>query len=104
MMVAIALANSAFAILATIPSRCTNPHAATLLGGLVQLADTLDLALVTAGIERPDQVSEVIALNARLGQGFKLSRPLPAGDLEALLHDHQAARSGAMTAGSSVVS
>jgi diguanylate cyclase (GGDEF)-like protein/PAS domain S-box-containing protein len=56
-----------------------------LVRGIIQLADTLDLAVVAEGIERPEQRDCLRALSTTYGQGYLFSRPLAPGQLARLL-------------------
>jgi len=48
---------------------------------VVALAGTLGMHTVAEGIEHPAQVSRLLALGCRYGQGFHFARPLPAADM-----------------------
>ena len=56
-----------------------------IVGHIIGLADTLGMTTVAEGVERPDQLAWLRRLGCNLAQGFALSRPLRASDLEALL-------------------
>jgi predicted signal transduction protein with EAL and GGDEF domain len=65
---------------------------------IVALAHSLGLDVIAEGIERPDQLEQLVTLGCEYGQGFLFSRPLGFADLEGLLTrwapsaDAQAAR------------
>ncbi len=52
---------------------------------IIGLARTLRLDVIAEGIENPSQVSELVRLGCRRGQGFHLAKPAQAADIEALL-------------------
>jgi diguanylate cyclase (GGDEF)-like protein len=52
---------------------------------IMALAQTLDLETVAEGIERPEQLEDLVRMNCLLGQGFLLSPALPAAQLSAFL-------------------
>jgi diguanylate cyclase (GGDEF)-like protein len=56
-----------------------------LLDALVGLADRLGLDVIPEGIEEHDQLIRLQALGCRTGQGFLLSRPMPAAAIDQLL-------------------
>jgi len=58
---------------------------ATLARAIVDIGRTFGLAVVAEGIEHPEQLRRIRAMDADLGQGFLLSRPVDAGTLQALL-------------------
>ncbi len=53
---------------------------------IVGMARALGMAVIPEGVETEAQLSRLAALGCDHAQGFLLSRPLPAGELEALLH------------------
>jgi EAL domain-containing protein (putative c-di-GMP-specific phosphodiesterase class I) len=56
-----------------------------LLEAIVALAQRLGLDVIPEGIEEPDQLARLQALGCRIGQGFLLSRPMPAAAIGQLL-------------------
>ncbi|MDQ1498099.1 MAG: hypothetical protein QOI86_1439 [Actinomycetota bacterium] len=56
-----------------------------LLDAIVGLADRLGLDVIPEGIEEHDQLARLQALGCRTGQGFLLSRPMPAAAIDQLL-------------------
>jgi diguanylate cyclase (GGDEF)-like protein len=57
---------------------------AVLTSSIVQLARNLGLEPLAEGIETEEQRRFLIAHGCELGQGFHFSRPVPAGEIEAL--------------------
>jgi len=58
---------------------------APMLEGIMGLADKLALEVIAEGIEEPEQLALLRAMDCHLGQGFLLARPTTAHGLEALL-------------------
>ncbi len=56
-----------------------------LLEAIVEFAKRLGLDVIPEGIEEPDQLARLQALGCRTGQGFLLSRPVPAATIDGLL-------------------
>jgi diguanylate cyclase (GGDEF)-like protein len=56
-----------------------------LVQAIIQIARTLNLEAVAEGVEHPQQQDLLSDLNCELGQGFALSHPHAAADIEALL-------------------
>lgn len=59
---------------------------------VIDLAHALHLAVVAEGVETRQQLAQVVDLGGDLAQGYLLSRPLFAADLEAQVLDLAAAR------------
>lgn len=62
----------------------------TIVRSIVGLAHSLGLRVIAEGIEDADQLQALEQLGCEYGQGYHFSRPLPAGEMEAIL----ATRSG----------
>ena len=56
---------------------------------VIRLAHSLRMEVVAEGVERSEQVVALRALGCDLIQGYYFSRPVPAGEIEALLHSRQ---------------
>lgn len=56
-----------------------------LVRSMLQLSETLHLETVVEGIEEPDQLAELQALGAGLGQGFFFAKPMSPDALSAML-------------------
>jgi diguanylate cyclase (GGDEF)-like protein len=52
---------------------------------IIELARTLGLETVAEGVERPDQVAELVALGCGMAQGYHFAKPLTAEAVDALL-------------------
>ncbi|RBY82040.1 hypothetical protein DQ238_05365 [Geodermatophilus sp. TF02-6] len=62
-----------------------DPRAAALVASVVDLGRTLGLDVVAEGVETPGQLAVLRRLGCRFLQGHLLGRPVPAGQLRALL-------------------
>jgi diguanylate cyclase (GGDEF)-like protein/PAS domain S-box-containing protein len=56
-----------------------------IIRSIVGLAHNLGLRVIAEGIERPEHVQALLALNCEYGQGYHFARPQAAADIEALL-------------------
>ena len=63
----------------------SSPEDRAIVEHVIGLADALGMTTVAEGVERPEQLAWLGRLGCRMAQGFSLSRPLKAPDLEALL-------------------
>lgn len=52
---------------------------------ILLIADELGLDVIAEGIERPDQLEELVRLGCAHGQGYHFARPMPAERFWALL-------------------
>jgi EAL domain-containing protein (putative c-di-GMP-specific phosphodiesterase class I) len=65
-------------------------RANAIVRSIVDLAHSLGLTLVAEGIETAEDESMLRSLSCDLGQGYHLSRPLPAQELMAWVTQHEA--------------
>jgi diguanylate cyclase (GGDEF)-like protein len=63
----------------------TSPEDRAIVEHLIGMADALGMVTVAEGVERPEQLAWLRRMGCRLAQGFALSRPLSATDLESLV-------------------
>jgi diguanylate cyclase (GGDEF)-like protein/PAS domain S-box-containing protein len=63
----------------------TSPTDATVARAVIDLGNTLGLMTIADGIERAEQLGTLRAMGCLAGQGFYLSRPLPAAGVDRLL-------------------
>ena len=56
----------------------TDRHDASVTRAIVQLGKSLDLTTVAEGVERPEQVYELMRLRCEYGQGYYFARPMNA--------------------------
>lgn len=57
---------------------------------IIKLAEDLDLRPVAEGIERADQLEQLLRLRCDLGQGYYFARPLPPEGIDELLETRRA--------------
>lgn len=65
----------------------TDPDDAAIVAAVASLAHNLGLKVIAEGVETPEQLMLLRALRCNSFQGFHFSRPLPAGEFEALLRE-----------------
>ncbi|HZU40340.1 MAG TPA: EAL domain-containing protein [Solirubrobacteraceae bacterium] len=63
------------------------PHDTAITEAIIALARALSLGVVAEGVEGEGQIGELRRLGCELAQGFHFSRPVPAGEISAMLHD-----------------
>jgi diguanylate cyclase (GGDEF)-like protein/PAS domain S-box-containing protein len=63
----------------------TDPRKSALTATIIKLADDLDLRPVAEGIERADQLEQLLQLHCDFGQGYYFARPLPIEGVDDLL-------------------
>ncbi len=72
-----------------------DPNQAKLARGIVNLGESLGLEIVCEGVERPEQLRELIGAGSPLVQGFLFHPPLPPAAIDRLLgHEPRGAESG----------
>ena len=62
-----------------------NVEFAAITQAVVTLAHNLDMVVIAEGVERSDQLAQLQALECDYAQGFLISRPAIAGDMDALI-------------------
>ncbi len=68
-----------------VSGHAAGPAFTHMLEGILGLADRLSLAVIAEGIEEPEQLDLLVALGCSMGQGYLLSRPMPADAFDVLL-------------------
>jgi diguanylate cyclase (GGDEF)-like protein/PAS domain S-box-containing protein len=63
----------------------TSPTDATVARAVIDLGNALGMVTIADGIERADQLAALREMHCPAGQGYYLSRPLPAAGVERLL-------------------
>ncbi|GAB7039425.1 MULTISPECIES: putative bifunctional diguanylate cyclase/phosphodiesterase [Catenuloplanes] len=63
----------------------STPAGAAVVEAVIRLSQVLGLRTVAEGIETPAQAAELQLLGCTHGQGYLFARPMPAGDLDALM-------------------
>jgi len=61
------------------------PESHTIIRSIVVLAHNLGLRVIAEGIENPDQLQALTALDCEYGQGYYFAHPLPGQEVEGLL-------------------
>jgi EAL domain-containing protein (putative c-di-GMP-specific phosphodiesterase class I) len=61
----------------------------TIVRSIVGLAHSLGLRVTAEGIEDAEQLSALTKLGCEYVQGYHFSRPLPPGEIEAMLADRR---------------
>ena len=69
-------------------------EASALTAAVIELAGILNLRPVAEGIERADQLEQLLELRCDLGQGFFFAKPLPLARVHELLTTRQTLGSG----------
>jgi EAL domain-containing protein (putative c-di-GMP-specific phosphodiesterase class I) len=69
-----------------------NPGAAAIVRSVIELARSLDLAVVAEGVEDQRTLDHLDAMGCHLVQGYYLSRPIPAVELTEWMSQRTAAR------------
>jgi len=65
-----------------------DPDSASIVMAIINMAHTLNLKTIAEGIETEEQWNFLRLLRCDMGQGFYLSKPLPAEDVEKLFNTH----------------
>jgi len=64
-----------------------SPHTQKIVRSVMHMAQSLNLQSVAEGIETEEQLAVVRSLGCELGQGYLFSRPVPPGEISAMLQD-----------------
>ncbi|MGQ0521747.1 MAG: EAL domain-containing protein, partial [Actinomycetota bacterium] len=62
-----------------------DPRDRAVITGLIDLAHALDLVVVAEGVETPEQLADLAAMNCDLAQGYYFAKPQAAPAMRALL-------------------
>ena len=76
---------------------CENSRDEAIARTTIDLARHLDLSVVAEGIETAEVADRLVQIGCDVGQGYFISRPLPAGDLVAWLEGRPALQAGLRT-------
>lgn len=68
----------------------TDERKSALTATIIKLAEDLELRPVAEGIERADQLEQLLRLRCDLGQGYYFARPMPPEGIDDLLETRQA--------------
>ncbi|WP_084282521.1 putative bifunctional diguanylate cyclase/phosphodiesterase [Deefgea rivuli] len=66
-----------------------DPHDAAIVSAIIQVADSLQLALIAEGIENAATLQRLIELGCKQGQGYHWSPALPADEFKAFVLAHR---------------
>ena len=65
---------------------CTSKDAATIVSAIVSLGTNLAMNVTAEGVEHPEQLELLKAIGCRQAQGYLLSTPRPASEVDALFY------------------
>ncbi len=71
------------------PTRGADAAETTIVNTIVDMADNLKLGVIAEGIEREDQITRLLAMGCKYGQGFYFSQPVDAKKSEELLQQNR---------------
>jgi diguanylate cyclase (GGDEF)-like protein len=69
-----------------------DPRRTAFAQAIIRMGKTLGLGLVAEGVENADQAERLQSLGCRFAQGFYFSRPVPAEEIQKMLHASHAIR------------
>jgi len=64
----------------------SEPHVSKVMHVIVAMAHALDMTVVAEGVETQEEFDQLVDLKCDQIQGYLNGRPMPAADLDALLH------------------
>jgi diguanylate cyclase (GGDEF)-like protein len=69
-----------------------DPRRTAFARAIIRMGETLGLGLIAEGVETADQAERLQSLGCRFAQGFYFSRPVPADEIQRMLHASHAMR------------
>ncbi len=69
-------------------STANDKNATCILKSIIDMAHTLDIRVVSEGIETPDQLEMLKSINCEIGQGFLFAKPMPIADYDKLIKNY----------------
>jgi diguanylate cyclase (GGDEF)-like protein len=69
-----------------------DPRRTAFAQAIIRMGKTLGLALIAEGVETAEQSDRLLSLGCRFAQGFYFSRPVPAEEIQRMLHASHAMR------------
>ena len=63
----------------------------TIIGGVIALAQVLQVAVVAEGVEEVNQLIELKEMGCNYAQGYLFARPMPAKEFELFMRQQQPA-------------
>ena len=71
-------------------SAANDKNAISILRSIIEMAHTLDIRVVSEGIETVDQLDMLRSINCEIGQGFLFAKPMPIEDYDKMIKDYSA--------------
>jgi EAL domain-containing protein (putative c-di-GMP-specific phosphodiesterase class I) len=69
-----------------------DPRRTAFAQAIIRMGKTLGLGLIAEGVETAEQAERLQSLGCRFAQGFYFSRPVPAEEIQRMLHASHAMR------------
>lgn len=69
-------------------SAAQDKNATCILKSIIDMAHTLDIRVVSEGIETPEQLEMLKSINCEIGQGFLFAKPMPIADYDKLIKNY----------------
>lgn len=71
-------------------STTNDKNAVSILRSIIEMAHTLDIRVVSEGIETVEQLEMLRSINCEIGQGFLFAKPMPIADYDKMIQDFSA--------------
>lgn len=71
-------------------SATNDKNAVSILRSIIDMAHTLDIRVVSEGIETVEQLDMLRSINCEIGQGFLFAKPMPIEDYDKMIKDYSA--------------
>ncbi len=71
-------------------SATNDKNAVSILRSIIEMAHTLDIRVVSEGIETVEQLDMLRSINCEIGQGFLFAKPMPIEDYDKMIKDYSA--------------
>lgn len=69
-------------------SAANDKNAISILKSIIDMAHTLDIRVVSEGIETVEQLDMLRSINCEIGQGFLFAKPMPIEDYDKMIKDY----------------
>ncbi len=69
-------------------SATNDKNAVSILKSIIDMAHTLDIRIVSEGIETVEQLDMLRSINCEIGQGFLFAKPMPIEDYDKMIKDY----------------
>ena len=73
----------------------SNREYAAVVNAIITLAHNLNMKVTAEGIETPEQLAQILALDCDFGQGYLFSKPVTADQAAAIINEMFIARKSA---------